>query len=397
MTGGMTGGMASHRAGPDRPDRPGRTRPDCPVRLVRLDGLTAEQLDAWHALRQANPLLDSPYFHPGFAAAVHDSGREVHVAVVTGPATHAPGTPGASAGAAPAVRALLPVHRDRSRLRPVGWPGADFQGPVLAPGTGFPLGGLLTAGVRALEFDHLLEGLADADFEPWIESRRPSPYLDVTGGLDGYLGRASRSGKDNMGQARRRAAKAEREHGTLRFAADVVDGDALARLIELKRAQYAATGARDYFAEPGRERLLTGLLHTRGTEFGGMLSTLHAGPHLIAAHFGLRSGSVLHWWFPVYDPAFARSAPGWILLRELVAAAPTLGITRIDLGRGEDEYKRRAKTGETAVCQGAAVKGTTARTLRRARGLAVAGAKASPLAPALRRTVRALHSPRTGE
>jgi len=94
------------------------------------------------------------------------------------------------------------------------------------------------------------------------------------------------------------------------------------------------------------------LLHTRDEGFGGLLSTLHAGPNLIAAHFGIRSDSVLHWWFPVYAAEHARLAPGWMLLRELVIAAPALGIDRIDLGRGDDEYKRRAKTGETQVCQG---------------------------------------------
>jgi hypothetical protein len=171
---------------------------------------------------------------------------------------------------------------------------------------------LLTAGVRGFEFDHLVEG--PADFEPWIESRRPSPFVDTSGGLEGYLGRASRSGKDNMGQARRRAAKAERTHGAVRFVADAVDPEALDQVIELKRAQYAATGARDYFAEPNRSALLTRLLHTRDSSFGGVLSTLRAGPHLVAAHFGMRSGSVLHWWFPVYDPVFAHLSPGWMLL-----------------------------------------------------------------------------------
>jgi hypothetical protein len=46
------------------------------MRLVGFDALTAEDLGAWHTLRDANPLLDSPYFHPGFAAAVHASGRD---------------------------------------------------------------------------------------------------------------------------------------------------------------------------------------------------------------------------------------------------------------------------------------------------------------------------------
>jgi CelD/BcsL family acetyltransferase involved in cellulose biosynthesis len=346
------------------------------LRTVSFDALTGEELAAWHRLRAANPELDSPYFHPGFAAAVHASGRAVQVVV------------GRDAGGE--VCALLPGHRDRALLRPAGWPAADFQGPILAPGTAFPPLKLLTGGIRGFAFDHLLPTCPD--FEPWVESSRPSPYLDASGGLDGYLGRASRSGKDNMGQARRRTAKAEKTYGTVRFAADIVDEAALARVVELKRAQYASTGARDYFAEPDRIDLLTRLLHTRDCAFGGVLSTLHAGPHLVAAHFGIRSGTVLHWWFPVYDPEFAALSPGWMLLRELVSAAPALGVTRIDFGRGDDEYKRRAKTGETVVYQGVVTRSSTRRMLRRARNSMVAAARSSALGPGLRRAVRKLRT-----
>ncbi|GAA2364624.1 GNAT family N-acetyltransferase [Dactylosporangium salmoneum] len=346
------------------------------MKAVPFDQLTGAQVDAWHKLRAVNPLLDSPYFHPGFAGAVHAAGNPVDVYVGTGPTGE--------------VESLFPVHRDGGVLRPVGWPGADFQGPILAPGTAFPVAGMLGGGVRALEFDHLLE-LAD-DFRPWITGSRPSPLVDCTGGLDGYLARASKSGKDNMGQARRRANKAEREIGPIRFVADSLDEGDLAKVIELKRAQYAATGAKDYFTEPGRQELLTALLRTRGTEFAGILSTLHAGDTLLAAHFGIRAGGVLHWWFPVYDPAHAGLAPGWMLLRELVMAAPQFGFTRIDLGRGDDEYKRRAKTGETPVCQGMVTRSTARRALRAARESLVTAAKDSPLGPQLRRVVRKLRT-----
>jgi len=346
------------------------------LRSVPFDALTAGQLDAWHRLRADNPALSSPYFHPGFSAAVHASGRPVQVVV--------------GYDDRDAISAMLPCHRERSLLRPAGWPAADFQGPILAPGTSFPPRKLLTGGVRGYAFDHLLDTCPD--FAPWVESRQQSPFVDTTGGLDGYLGRASRSGKDNMGQARRRTAKAERELGAVRFQADVVDEESLRRVVELKRGQYASTGARDYFAEPDRHELLTRLLHTRDTEFGGVLSTLHAGPHLLAAHFGIRSGGVLHWWFPVYDPRFSALSPGWILLRELVVAAPVLGIARIDLGRGDDEYKRRAKTGETVVCQGVVTASGTRKALRHARNSVVAAAKSSPLGPGLRRVVRTLRA-----
>lgn len=342
------------------------------VRDVGLDALSPLDLDSWHTLHATNPLFDSPYFHPGFARAVHDSGRPVSVLI----ARAADGS----------VTSLLPFHRDRLRMRPVGWPAADFQGPLTALGTTPDPLGLLAPGMRSYEFDHLVE-VGDA-FDPWISVRRASPFLDVTGGMDGYLGRASKSGRDNMGQARRRSAKAERDLGPLRFEADSLDDAVLDQVIELKRAQYAATGAKDYFSEPDRIALMHSLLHIRDTSFRGVLSTVHVGDQLLAAHFGMRAGKVLHWWFPVYDPALAALAPGWILLRELVLASPEMGIARIDLGRGDDEYKRRAKTGETTVCEGIVSSSAARRTVRMVSARSIAAVKASPLGPGLRSAAR---------
>src|SRR3981081_1844450 len=91
------------------------------LHTVAFDALTSRELDAWHCLRAANPALDSPYFHPGFAAAVHETVREVRV--VVGQDTDG------------SVNVLLPLHRDGATARPAGAPGVDFQGPVLAPGT----------------------------------------------------------------------------------------------------------------------------------------------------------------------------------------------------------------------------------------------------------------------
>ena len=339
--------------------------------VVALDRLGDDDVEAWHRLRSANPLLDSPYFHPAFARAVHESGTPVAVVVERDEN---------------GVRALLAGHRLGSVFRPVGWPGADFQAPIARRDEAVdPLRLLRATGLRGLEFDHLLEL---SSFDPWIESRRGSPFVDVAGGLDAYLGRASKSGRDNMGQARRKAKKAETEYGSLRFDPESRDADLLDTVIALKRAQYAATGARDYFAAPERVSLLHRLLRTSVDGFGGVLSTVHAGPRLLAAHFGIRSEGVLHWWFPVYDPELAGFAPGWILLRELTAAAPALGLTRIDLGRGDDEYKRRAKTGETVVCEGFVSESRTAIAMRRVRSAVVRLARSTSLPRRLRRAVR---------
>jgi len=341
------------------------------LRLVPLGQLTAGELDRWRALRAATPQLDSPYFDPAFATAVQASGVEVTVAVN---------------GRGPGLSALMALQREGPVLRPVGWPGADFQGPVVAPGTLVEPRDLLVDGVRRLEFDHWL--LPSPGVEPWVETVAASPYVEVAGGLDGYLSRASKSGRDNMSQARRRAARAERELGPVRFTAQSKDAEALDWLVDRKREQYAATGARDHFAPAHRRALLTLLLDTHEPGCEGALSTLHFGDTLVAAHFGIRSQRVLHWWFPVYDPSFATFAPGWILLRELTLAAPGLGLERIDLGRGDDEYKRRARTGHVEVAAGVVTRNATARKAQRARRLAVDAAKGSPLAPLLRRAVR---------
>ncbi|MFI6481531.1 GNAT family N-acetyltransferase [Nonomuraea sp. NPDC050663] len=327
------------------------------MRIVPFDSLSDADLAHWHALRATDEAFDSPYFHPGFAAAVHASGHAVEVAVDDG--------------------FVFAFHRDGSLARPVGWPAADFQGPI---GTGFPPEEFVkTAGLGGLAFDHLIEG--HPGFEPYIENRRVSPYIDVSGGLDGYLSRASRSGKDNIGQARRRAKKAERELGEVRFAADAADPGLLDEVIRLKRAQYAATGARDYFADTRHVDLMHRLLKVHDTDFAGVLSTVHAGDHLLAAHFGMLSGGVLHWWFPVYEPSLSGYSPGWILLRELMGA----GLERIDLGRGEDEYKRRAMTGQTLVGEGLVGGGAVRRVVRTAGKMARSSSLLRQVARGVRR------------
>jgi CelD/BcsL family acetyltransferase involved in cellulose biosynthesis len=248
---------------------------------------------------------------------------------------------------------------------------------------------LAALGARSLEFDHLVDG--HPAFEPWVSGRRISPYVEIDGGMDGYLKRASKSGRDNMAQARRRIKKAERDLGEVRVELDLPDPSVLDEIIELKRGQYKATGARDYFAVPGRRELLHHLLAERSPEFGGVLSAVFVRDRLFAAHFGIRSGGVLHWWFPVYDPAFGAYAPGWVLLRELASAAPETGMVRIDLGRGEDEYKRRAMTGHVEVCQGMVA--SRARLGLRRAGVAVRSAvKESPLGAPAKAVLRKLRS-----
>jgi CelD/BcsL family acetyltransferase involved in cellulose biosynthesis len=360
-------------------ERCGRDGPTAEVerevrhRMVEMNALSGAEINRWVELRASNPALDSPYFHPGFAAAV--AATRSGVGVIIGEDRLG------------AITSFLPVQLNKRACRPAGFPAVDFQGPVCAPGASYDVASAVAAaGASSYEFDHLLNGTEA--FEPWIFGRQESPYLDVTGGLEGYLSRASRSGKDKVAEARRLSRKAEREYGPVRLTSDVADGALLDTVIALKRRQYAETGARDYFSDLRHVELLHRLLRTRDTDFGGLLSAIYAGPRLLAAHFGLRAGPVLHWWFPVYDPEFARLSPGWLLLTAVIDAAPELGVERIDLGRGMDDYKRRAMTGHKLVCQGAVIRGPVRRRTVLGRRRMLAAVKSSRIAPALRRVVR---------
>jgi CelD/BcsL family acetyltransferase involved in cellulose biosynthesis len=344
-------------------------------RLVEMRELTSVDISRWLELRASNPALDSPYFHPGFAAAVAATRPGVRVIIGEGRDGRA--------------EWFLPVQFDRRTARPAGFPAADFQGPICAPGLAPDLAEALWAcGASSYEFDHMRDGLSP--LEPWIFDRQGSPYIDLSGGMDGYMSRARGSGKHKIREAGRLSRKAQREHGAIRFVAQSVDVTLLETVIALKRRQYAATGSRDYFSDESRVRLLHRLFAERDAGLCGMLSGLYAGENLVAAHFGLRAGPVLHWWFPVYDPRFSRLDPGWMLLRAVIEAVPELGLARLDLGRGSDEWKRRAATGYEVVCQGAVIRNPLRRSAVAVRRAALAKAKASRVAPALRGAVQSV-------
>jgi hypothetical protein len=86
-----------------------------------------------------------------------------------------------------------------------------------------------------------------------------------------------------------------------------------------------------------------------------MLSVLSVDGRVIAAHMGMRSRSDWHYWFPSYDHEFARFSPGLLLLLKMAEAAPAMGISRIDLGKGESQYKNRLGSAETMISEGSVV------------------------------------------
>jgi CelD/BcsL family acetyltransferase involved in cellulose biosynthesis len=66
----------------------------------------------------------------------------------------------------------------------------------------------------------------------------------------------------------------------------------------------------------------------------------------------MSSRNVLHWWFPSYDRELGRYSPGLALLYTMAQHANSHGVQRIELGKGDEEYKFRIATGVDQVAEG---------------------------------------------
>jgi len=299
--------------------------------------LTAADLARWEQFRGANPDTLGPFFHPTFLQTLANVRSGVEVAVVRrrGQAV-----------------AFFPFHRD---ARGAGSPAAgllsDFEGVILAPEVDIdPQTLMRECGVSSWQFKHLLAN--QKVFTACHYTLHESPYISLEDGFSGYCRNRAAAGSSVVKRTYQKLRKLERRVGPLRFEFDAVDPGVLTELIYWKSQQYRAAGLVDLFEFKWVSALLHQLLQQRSEEFSGVLTALYAGDHLVAALAGMRTVTVLHPWFPSYSPAFANYSPGSVLLIELIRHAADHGVQRIDLGRGEERYKRRFKTGATLVAQG---------------------------------------------
>ncbi|MFD3675661.1 GNAT family N-acetyltransferase [Streptomyces sp. NPDC058613] len=300
--------------------------------------MSPADLQLWSALRARTAPVANPFMSPGFCRAVGRVRPGARVAVVR--------QDGEPAG-------FFPFERGRwGRGRAIGLGVSDCQGAVLHPDVRVDPHQLLRASsLTVWEFNHLESG--QDLFLPFATGRFASPVIDLSGGYAHYedlLRAGSRKFlKATLAQDRR----LQRRVGPLRFVFDERDPAALRTLMAWKSAQYRRTGRRDRFAQQWINNLVHILAGTRTPDCSGVLSVLYAGERPVAAHFGLRSRTVLSCWFPAYDRDFAPLSPGLVLHLRMIEAAAAAGIDMLDLGRGDAAYKDSLKTRELTVHEGA--------------------------------------------
>lgn len=318
----------------------------------------------WHRLLDAKPELASPFLCPEYVAAVASARDDVFVGVLE--------DGGETVG-------FFPFQKGKLRTGgPVGAPLCEYQALIGGPPQLAPQELVAGCGLVAWEFDHLLA--EQASFAPFHLEVDESPVIDLAGGWEEYRDAVTARGSNLFRQGLRKMRKLEREVGPVRFEARVTDSEVLRRVLEWKSEQCRHTGVFDVFRFDWPHALVARLHATNEPGLCGLLSAVYAGDELVAAHFGLSSGGVWHWWFPTYDVRFGRYSPGLILLLQMVMAAGDLGVTRIDFGRGSEAYKLRARTGSVPVARGRVECPSLVTTLRKMRRGTMSAVRNSPLA-----------------
>jgi CelD/BcsL family acetyltransferase involved in cellulose biosynthesis len=299
--------------------------------------LSNDLIRVWRSHQAADASLRGPFFSPEYARAAASARPEVTVAVI-----ETPGQP----------PAFLPLDRDRSNVaRPVGLRASDFSGIIAAPGyTWSPESVLRNCGLSGWDFTNVVA--SDETMRPYFRKYADSPFVDLSEGFHGFARDRAQSGSDLVKSIAQKGRKLEREVAPVRFEAHVVDRHALSLLYEWKAAQRARTGTIDVLGVPWMRQMVERILEDSGASFAGVLSVLYAGDQVAAAHFGMRSETVWHYWFAAYNHELQRYSPGLILLLEMLKAAPALGIRTITLGQGDEAYKLRFATGSTPLASG---------------------------------------------
>ncbi len=184
---------------------------------------------------------------------------------------------------------------------------------------------LRASSLSVWEFNHLESG--QDLFLPFTTGGFASPVIDLTGGYAAYETLLRANSRSFLKTTRAQERRLARQAGPLRFVFDERSPAVLRALMAWKSAQYRRTGRRDRFAQDWINNLVTALSTTRTPSCSGLLSVLYAGDRPVAAHFGLRSRTVLSCWFPAYDRDFATFSPGRVLYLRMIERPPPPGST----------------------------------------------------------------------
>jgi CelD/BcsL family acetyltransferase involved in cellulose biosynthesis len=291
------------------------------VTVVRPGDLGPSEASLWATFQRSSLATLNPFLSLTFARVVGRCRPAARVAVVE---------------ADRQIEAFLPFELTTYRMgMPIGYPMNDLQGFV---GRGGPIDArhvIRQAGLRGWRFV-----AAPAQQQALVPHRYAGtlarvPVIDLANGYQQYLSSRNRASTKRIAEKGRAL---ERQLGTLSLQwSSPSPQQHLRQLIEWKTAKYG--GARQLFSDPTARRILEELTTEPGDDCRALLSVLSAGERTVALFFGLIAHGGLSSWFPTYDRELSRFSPGRMMWQPLAEQAASRGITRLDLGYGQDPYK----------------------------------------------------------
>lgn len=348
---------------------------DVSYRLRAVDELGAAELAEWRDIQSGNDAFASPYFCPEFTQRVGEVRDDVRVVMIE--------NGGRIVGFFPHQRSFLGLGR------PVGGPLSDYHGVIARSDARWEIEPLMRAAKLSVwSFDHLVDDTHK--FSSQVKVRTSSPQMDLSSGYVQYAQGRRNAGSDYIRKTEGLARKLGREVGDVRFTLHESGTDATEHLFRWKSAQYREARLPDAFSVPWTGELLRRILATRSGSFAGICSVLRAGERVVAIHIGMRSAHVFHYWFPAYDPEFAKFSTGIILLLRMAEALAATGVRTIDLGEGKSQYKERLMTGEVPLQAGFVEVPSLLSAARRVQRIAEARATSSRVPGILRLPFRAI-------
>ena len=294
------------------------------VQVIDCDRLDEELLQFWVGLHQNESQYSSPNFHPDFTKAVAKVRDDVRIGVIR----HANGQ----------LAGVFPFQKlSEHTADTVGGRMNDYHGVMHAPEVRIDLDSLLLKlGIKTFAF-HAVSANKER-FEDYQFVALPSFCIDLSDGCENYMNWA----KGNSQTVKRMPQKIRaiaRDHGSLRFEFDCQQSDVLEKVILMKRQKYNRTNTFDILSVEWAANLLREIHQVRNSDFRSLMSVLWAGDSIVAAHFGMISGEVLQYWFPVFDYRFSKYSPGIQLMMNTISQSCKTGISRIDLSYGQSKFK----------------------------------------------------------
>ena len=299
--------------------------------LVRAEALGERDWQSIARLRAACPGARSPFLDPGFARAVAQVRPDTHVGLARRDG---------------ALVAAWPLHLARDGwTRPAGAPFADWNGPLIAPGSTLTPARMIDAlGLTG----HTASNMTMRPGGPALHHETTRALItDLSAGAPAVLDALTRRRPRHFKKLRRLARKLEADTGPLTLSRAGPDSGVLDRLFEIKRNQLVRTGLHDVLS-PAWVRALFESLHRPRCDdgFGAQLFVLEAGGEFVAAEFNLRSGPIMHGWLAGYDKRFSAYSPGHLLMLHLLPEIARQGILEYDAGTAEHSYKDYFANGE---------------------------------------------------